>query len=444
MFQLFITPIQPTSHNSCRSLWRLALLVALIITITPRSIAAPADTLRLGLQQAEAVFLQNNLSLLAGRLNIGQAEARIIQAKAWPNPTFTVDELQVYRNSTTESIPGVLGNVWRDRNFAFQLEQLILTAGKRRKNINLETRNRELAKIEFAGLLQALRAEFRQTAYEIQYLQHIRGNWEVQSREVERLLNAQERQLTSGNISEVELFRLRALWLSLRAEINEFSEQMNAAQRNFKTLMGLDSLQLVVIADPLDPGSAKLPGQKTIGEMLERSRRNAKLLAAEQQLRVSEAELSIERANAIPNVNLIANYDRAGSTMRDFVGVGAAVELPFLNRNRGNIRAAQLEVEKSNLLRRNTELEVRNTVVQHWSDLQQAMALYQSIDSGYVERLDTMTLAISRNYATHNLSLLQFLDYYESFRDSKVHYYNAIRNVLVKKEELNYLTGGDL
>ena len=92
------------------------------------------DTIFLSRKNAETIFLQNNLSLISERLNIDIAQAQIIQAKIWPNPTFSVNEFNLWRNTGSEELPAIWGNYGRYQEFGASLEQLVYTAGKRKKN----------------------------------------------------------------------------------------------------------------------------------------------------------------------------------------------------------------------------------------------------------------------------------------------------------------------
>jgi cobalt-zinc-cadmium efflux system outer membrane protein len=419
------------------------LLLAIAFPLGSRA-AGESDTLRYTVQEAETVFLEHNLSLMAEKLNISQGDARILQAKAWPNPHFTLDQIQTYINAGASTSPAFFGNFWRDRTVSAQLEQLVRTAGKRRKNIDLEVRNKELAQIAFTDLLLALKAEFRQTAWEIGYLQQVQDGWQLQLTEVEKLLRAQQVQLQQGNISQAEAYRLKALSISLRGEINDLGEQMSEKQASLKTLMYLNPSSYIIIRDSTnDAQLAKLKAQN-LSDLMNRAEHNTALQAAQGQVNLSMAQLRIEKANRVPDLTFSANYDRNGSTQLDFVGVGVAMDLPFFDRNKGNIRAAKLELDKSRLMEQNKRSEVQNNLFKAWTDLNRSVTLYESIDKDYVQKLNDMTKAIAKNFSQHNISLLEFLDYFSSFRDSREQYYQAIRNIAVKKEDLNYLLGGEL
>ncbi|MFD2520329.1 TolC family protein [Emticicia soli] len=425
-------------------LFSVTISILLIAKVSSVSGQTKIDTLKFSIVEAEKIFLQSNLPLLAEKLNINQADARILQAKAWPNPNLIVDEIQTYVNSTSDDIPPIFGNFWRNRNFAVQVEQLILTAGKRKKNINLEVKNKEFAEIMFTDMLQALKAEFRQTIFEIQYIQRIENSWQIQLQEIRKLLNAQQTQFKEGHISEVEVFRLKALEIALKGEINALKEEMSSKQKAIKNLMFIEPQTYVIINDELTAESLAQFKNNTLNELIDLSENNSLLRASKSRIDISEATLAIELANKTPNINLISNYDRNGSTMRNFVGLGISMELPVFNKNKGNIQAAKYEVEKNMLLQKSAKAQVNNTIVKHWNDLNQAISLYESIDKNFVGKLDDMTRAISKNFLEHNINLLQFLDYYESFRQSKEQYYNSIKNILLKKEDLNYLIGGEI
>jgi outer membrane protein, heavy metal efflux system len=407
---------------------------------------AQTDTVRYALPDAEKVFLQNNLSLLAGKLDISIAEAKILQAKAWPNPNLSIDNIQLYTNNTTNPSPPLFGNFWKDRTFSAQLEQLIYTARKRKKNIDLGVRNKELAEITFTDILQSLKADFRQTEAELLYLQQVQGDQQYQLSVVETLLKAQQAQLKEGNISQTEMYRIKALQISLQSDINDTNEDLTDKQEHLKDLMALNPTTYLVLNNdvPVETIIEQL-NHHSLQELLDSaSQHNAGIAIANSQQQVNEATLKVEQANRVPDLSVNVNYDRNGSNTLNFMGAGVAMDLPFFNHNKGNIKAAQYTVQQGVLLQRSKVDEVNNAVVKQWTDLHKAINLYEAIDRDYLDKLDGMMAGISRNFVSRNLSMLEFLDFFESFRDSKEKYYDAVKNISLKKETLNYLTGTEL
>lgn len=100
------------------------------------------DTLRISRDQAETIFLQNNLLLISEQLQIEQQKAEVIQAKLWPNPSFSINEVNLWatdkQTAGQEVSPPFWGNFGRNQQVGFEIEQLIQTSGKRKKRIALE------------------------------------------------------------------------------------------------------------------------------------------------------------------------------------------------------------------------------------------------------------------------------------------------------------------
>src|SRR5664279_3881839 len=100
------------------------------------------DTVVLSLQDAEKLFLENNFDLLASRDQVREADASVIQAKLWDNPSFSIEQ-GVYNQDTRK---------WFDFSptgeTALSLQQLITLAGKRNKRISIEKINSRIANFQ--------------------------------------------------------------------------------------------------------------------------------------------------------------------------------------------------------------------------------------------------------------------------------------------------------
>src|SRR5690554_119234 len=149
------------------------------------------DTLRLNKKEAETVFLQNNLPLLAEKLSISKAEAKVIQAKVWPNPTLTIDQVNLWKPKSIEGqelVPPFSGNFGRNQQFGITLEQLIITAGKRKKLMALEKVGVEQSKQYFEEVLRNLKIEFRMLLNQLNYLQAYKNIYETQLSSINQLV----------------------------------------------------------------------------------------------------------------------------------------------------------------------------------------------------------------------------------------------------------------
>src|SRR3984957_6959086 len=113
------------------------------------------DTLRLQLPEAEKMFLDSNLQLLAQRYNIDANKALVIQARLWPNPNFSIGHT-LYSGTLHQFFP--LGA--NDETNA-SLSHVILLAGKRNKQIRIAQANVKLTEYQFFDLMRTLKYALR-------------------------------------------------------------------------------------------------------------------------------------------------------------------------------------------------------------------------------------------------------------------------------------------
>ena len=109
------------------------------------------DTLKLNIQQAEKIFMDKNLSILAAKYNIDAYSALVSQAKKWDNPTLNIDE-NIYNQYTKK----YFDNTNTGQTYV-QVQQLIKLGGKRKAAVAIAKDNYEIAKLQLDDLLRNLR-----------------------------------------------------------------------------------------------------------------------------------------------------------------------------------------------------------------------------------------------------------------------------------------------
>ncbi|HLY71932.1 MAG TPA: TolC family protein, partial [Puia sp.] len=123
-----------------------------------------ADTIQLKLPQAEKLFLDSNLQLLAQHYNIDAQRALVIQARLWPNPNFSISH-GLYSGTLNQFFP-----TGANDETSATLSQLLLLAGKRNKQIKLAQENTKLSEYQFFDLLRTLKYTLRTDFFNIYYL----------------------------------------------------------------------------------------------------------------------------------------------------------------------------------------------------------------------------------------------------------------------------------
>ena len=421
-------------------------LVCVAVAVICRSAAAQTDTIYMSAAQIEDLFIRQNLQLIAEKLEIDIADAAIMQAKLWPNPMLTIEDVNLWttddmRDEMSEIFPS--GSFARNRQFAIGIEQVIITGGKRRKLVEMERVTRDIAVQYFEEMLRSLKVELRNACAEVLYLQEYRKTLEKQQEMLHALIENYRRQVEQGNVSRSEYMRLQASAFGIRSEINELHREMNRQQKDLKVLLNLSIPVHILITTA--GVNTKSPDELSYGSLLDLADASRPdLKEAMFQKDFSEKSLRYERAQRTPELALSATYDRAGGVTPNFFGFGASIDLPFFDRNQGNIRAAQISIAQNQTLLEQKQLEVRNEVILAMQNYTLAYGFNRQITGEFVANLDEMLESYNRNFINKNIGIVEFLDFFEAYMDNKRTVLEAQKEVKISFEELQYAVGTEL
>jgi len=421
---------------------RIGIFVSLTLLLTGTLARAQnpiQDTLKVDLFHAEKMFLDSNLQLLAQRYNIDANEALVLQAKLWPNPNFSVGHT-LYSAQLRQFFP----TGYNDET-TLELDQEILLAGKRNKQIKLAQANVTLTRYQFFDLLRTLKYTLRTDYFNIYYLQQSSRVYQDEIVALTKIVNAYAGAQAKGYISEKDLVRIRAQLYSFVSEYNDLINQINDTESELRLVL---QVKPTVYIDPI-PDSAAVdsldPNKYTLNTLLDSAYRNrTDLNIAKTNTRINVLNYNYQKALAVPDLTLSLNYDEDGGFDYGYYGIGASIDLPVFNRNQGNIKNAKILIDNTLALQRSTQATVDENVSR---SLQKAYAqhkLYLSIDakfSGDFQRLANEVLA---NYQKRNLGLLDFLDFYDSYKQNVLQVNSIKYNRVQAFEDLNFYTGTNL
>lgn len=425
--------------------------ILLLIVVLPfvNLFAQNSTTLTFTPEQFEALFLKQNLQLIAEQMNIDIADAAVIQARLWDNPELSIGSVNLWstdkqRDGEDEVIPPFLGGIGKNTQFSIELSQLIQTANKRGKLIRREKIAKDITKEEFEDVLRGLRIELRKSIYEVCYLQSFLKVLYSQAESLEQLIHTYRKLAKEGNIARSELMRLQSSLLEKESGILENQALLNEYQKTLKALINADPLVIIIF----EKGSSEpvRPDRISIQTLLEQSidlrpdvRRQ--LLTTQYY----EKSLAYERSLRVPDLTIQANYDRAGGVWNDFVGFGISIDLPFFNHNQGNIKAAKFLMEQSHYLAEQTKKNVQNEVVEAYDNYRQAYEFYKkNHDDDFLQELDPMLDVYTKNLLNRNVSMLEYVDFMETYTSNKQIILTSEKNVNIQFEELQYLAGTEI
>src|SRR5215471_12085248 len=413
---------------------KLSCLVLFLLLGSGRSIAQ--DTLRITLDEAEKQFLQYNFLLLAAKYQVSAADAAIIQAKLYPNPNFFIEQ-GAYNPETKK---------WFDLSStgqtALALQQVIILAGKRSKQVDLAKINSQISVYQFYYLIRTLRYQLRSSFYTLHFLQEPVAIYDRKLESLRTLIDVYNVQYKKGNIALKELARLQALQFSLQNERLDLIKQINENRINLSLLIG-DTLARPITPAVDEEYLSRIDVTKVnYPELVDSALINRfDLKAAQSQVQLSEANLRLQKALRVPDLTLGASYDKAGSYVQNYNALTAAIDLPFWNRNQGNIKAAQYQINANQQLQSQAELQVRSEINKAYQRLLESDRLFKGASIVFTGEYANLLDGFLKAYQNHTISLLEFIDYYEAYKDAKLQFNHLQNERMDAMENLNLSTG---
>jgi len=402
--------------------------------------AQSADTLQLTLPQAEKLFVQNNYQLIAQNYQTDQARADIITAKLFDNPTLSA-ETQLYNPDTKRFFETSKTN----GEYQASISQLVKLAGKRNKNIQLATAGVKLAEYQYFDLMRTLRYNLRANFYKTYYAQQSARLYQQQITSLQKLLSASEQQLMAGNIAVKDIIRIKSLVYSLQTEYNTLENNIEDMETDLKLMTNIkpDS-NISLVMDPSEEQNYQL--DKTVYTSLLDSARNnrADLKLTQTGITYAEKSLMVQKSLAVPDVQFSLVYDLQGSHPNNYTGLGLSIPLPLFNRNQGEIKKAKIAIDAGKNLLNQQEATLENEVSNSYKTALRTENLYKSFDKNFGPDFDKLITEVIRNFKNRNLSLIEFMDFYDSYRQNTLQMNDMKYQRMNAKEEINYVTGSTI
>ncbi|MBO9729888.1 MAG: TolC family protein [Chitinophaga sp.] len=395
----------------------------------------PSDTLHLTLDSAENIFLRQNLLLLAQRYNVDAQKALVIQAKLYPNPTFNIEH-GIYNTETKKFFP--LGS---DGQTTAGLSQLVMLAGKRNKQIKIAKANAQLSEYELYDLLRTLKFTLRDDFYNIYYLQQSAKAYDDEITSLQKVVDAFEEQKGKGYISLKEAVRIKAQLYSLKSEYKDLLEQISDQQSEMRLVLQVKPVYIDPILNPATL-ETMTPAKYPLPMLLDSAYTNrTDLLMARANTDISKLNYSYQKALAVPDLTFNLSYDHQGSYIKNYNGAGVAFDLPVFNRNQGNIKSAKAMIALNDATQKSAEATVQEQVYRVLEKTVAADKLYRNIDASFSKDFQRLMHEVLINYQKRNITMLDFLDFYDSYKQNVLQLNNIQYNRMRAFEELNFITG---
>ena len=362
----------------------LCILLGIVFGLIATAQQPSAEVLRLSVEDCIELALKNNLNRQSVALNETANQAIYKQSKMerLPNLNSSIGESLTHSNNTNSEWTG---------NYSLNTGVTIFQGGYI-NNIIEKSR------------LSAEKSIYHTAQYEndltIQVLQSfltVLGNEELLVYQ-SAVLKASEEQmkqgklrLEAGEILESDYLLLQAQYANDQNNVLETSINRNNSLNILKNLMSLNLLQDIEIIYPDDSVLVAISIIPSEEEVVSRSIETLPdLRISDYNVEIAETGVRISRSTYYPTLSLNAgigsnhtnDFSNYGSQLSDRFNkqIGLTLAIPIFNNNRtkSNIAQSRFALQQAELERKQTELDIRQTLVQEYRNVILAESKYKS------------------------------------------------------------------
>jgi cobalt-zinc-cadmium efflux system outer membrane protein len=143
-------------------------------------------------------------------------------------------------------------------------------------------------------------------------------------------------------------------------------------------------------------------------------------------------------------LNVGAEYDQRSSYITNYYGLAISIPIPLLNRNKGNINAAQFSIKQAQTNVLQIQNQVEEDVVTSYQKLLTVYNLKKQSDSNLQVRYNQLLQNMLESYRQKQVGLLEFLDFFGAYKDAQLKQLQQETNLREAMEEINLATGKDI
>lgn len=129
--------------------------------------------------------------------------------------------------------------------------------------------------------------------------------------------------------------------------------------------------------------------------------------------------------------------------MQDFIGLGVSFDIPVFNRNKSKIKAVSYQIEHETKKLQSIQFDVEQSALRLHQQLIQYEEALARWDEYKFEDYKTIVDSYRRNLQDGKVSLVTYVDFMRSFRESQQVYLELVSDYMNSYEELQYILGKD-
>ena len=385
----------------------------------------------LTLQQALALARAKNPSLLSAQQHVIATRASEVTAGLRQNPNVTLGGTDVTLAANNPGNP---------YSYSANLSRLFERGQKRRWRLDVAHSTSDLTQSQYQDTerqtILAVKQAFTQMLAAKAGLTIADDNLKGYRKTVD----LSKQRLDAGDISPTDYDRIELQLAEFEADFDsaELNREQSAVQLQMLLGMGTPTVTFD-IAGTLDPPETTL----TLAEVEQRAlTERPDYRAAQQSLRLAEANVKLAEAYGTTDPILAGEYDRSGND--NSAGFQVNFPLRIFDRNQGEKERTRYEAQSSRFAETAARNQVINDVDQAWAAYQTALTQSRRYNGRYVGLASRVRDNLEFSYRHGGSTLLDYLDALRDFRQTNLDALNANVQVWLGLHQLSYVAASEM
>ncbi|NBB30596.1 TolC family protein [Cellulophaga sp. BC115SP] len=386
----------------------------------------------ISLTQALKTATEQNPYMKVGALGVDASRADIVTAKLRPNPILNNQSLQALRPSQLANNPKLLTG--ESMQTWWQLTKEIQLSGQRKNRIDYANQNVKLAEKEYAEFQRGLYTDVAfkwveawNTRKQIDLLKTAVNN-------IDTLVTINSYRFKKQIITETELYRTQLIAKQYKIQISELNQELRQQLNELQLMIG--AKENLSISTSADLGVDSFLKVDSLLADAYASRTDLQYFQTRQS--VMESNIKLQQSLAFPKTEAGFIYNPQNTL--PYFGIYATVELPFFDRNQGEIKKAKVQREQAL-----TQIEaVQNTIRTEVQNASLQRETNQNNLKGYAlitEQADQILKNVRYSYSVGGTTIIDFLEAQRSWLETQQQYTNLLHKYHQSQIQLLSVTG---
>ena len=356
------------------------------------------QAIRMGLAHAPAAQISSD--------RVSLQRAQIAQARLRPNPRLYLQSEDLRPWDQSFSFPD------SSEDYGY-LSQTFEIDGKRGKRIAYAEGGLRRTEAEHTLELRRIAAEIADGYWMAVATRADVAQWKHQLSDFERIVQYQSARVQAGAAAGVDLLRMQIERDRIALSLAQAERDADAASIELARLTASPLVKTATLTDALEEERTVAP--TPLATAIEQ---RPDVDAARQAVLEAKANIRLQHADAVPNIDLLGGYKRNVGTNTLYGGL--QLDLPFFNRNQGGVATAHANEQYAEDQLAYTRLNASSQIATAMNEYVREQALVRNTLPGMDERALRNAAIIADAYHSGGADLLRYLDAERTLIDTRL------------------------